>query len=69
MSNSNFNNKLKNIMTYLMVIITIILVWQFIAIYSQETQEYNVTLIPTLPEIIKGIKEFSIFNYNSIKIN
>jgi ABC-type nitrate/sulfonate/bicarbonate transport system permease component len=65
MSNSNFNNKLKNIMTDLMVIITIILLWQFIAIYSQETQEYDVTLIPTLQEIIKGVKEFSIFNDNS----
>ncbi len=65
MSNSIYKNKLKNIISSLIIIIALILVWQFIANYSQKTQEYGVTLIPTLPEIIIGIKEFAIFNNNS----
>lgn len=65
MSNSIYKNKLKNTISSLIIVIALILVWQFIANYSQKTQEYGVTLIPTLPEIIIGIKEFAIFNNNS----
>jgi len=62
MIKSIYKNKLKNIIFYLIMIIVIILIWQFIASYSQINQEYDIQLMPTLPEIIRGIKEFSIFN-------